>query len=215
MRRIFSEESGVFGRLKHAYFSVPSRRARAASVAFNARKTLLQSFLMGMVFLVFGSFCACFLETALRFQGWPLPGFRCPATPALLLFVAGFFVAHWSAWVLVRWGEGTPLPLDATNHLVVVGPYRWVRNPMTCASLVQGAAFGLLLGSPLVLLYVVCGALVWNFGARPWEEADMEAHFGPEFRAYRQHVRCWIPRAFPFTSCSSEEGQNVDSAEQI
>ena len=215
MRRVFWLEGDVFGRLKRLYFSIPSRRARRASVAFNARKTLIQSFFMGMMFLIIGSLCACFLETALRFRGWPLPGFRFPVAPVLGLFVAGFFIAHWSAWVLVFYGEGTPLPLDATHRLVVKGPYRWVRNPMACASLTQGAAVGFLLGSPLVLLYVLCGAVLWNFAARPWEEADMEARFGEDFRAYRRQVRCWIPRLCPYSPPRGlAEGQNVECAKK-
>ncbi len=213
MRRVFWLEGDVFGRLKRLYYAVPSRRARRAPVAFNARKTLIQSFFMGMTFLIIGSLCACLLETMLHFGGWPLPGFRFPFAPALILFVAGFFIAHWSAWVLVFYGEGTPLPLDATHHLVVKGPYRWVRNPMACASLTQGAAIGLLLGSPLVLLYVLCGAFLWNVLARPWEEADMEARFGEEFCAYRRAVHCWRPRFAPYSSrFHFTEGQNVDNA---
>ncbi len=71
---------------------------------------------------------------------------------------------------------------------------------MACASLIQGVAVGLALGSPLVLVYVLCGALAWNFGARPWEEADMEARFGEEFQRYTNAVRCWIPRLRPYSS---------------
>lgn len=70
---------------------------------------------------------------------------------------------------------------------------------MACASLLQGVAVGFALGSPLVLLYVLCGALTWNTLARPWEEADMEARFGDAFVNYKQAVRCWLPRLHPFS----------------
>jgi protein-S-isoprenylcysteine O-methyltransferase Ste14 len=65
---------------------------------------------------------------------------------------------------------------------------------MAMCSLGQGIGVGLWLGSPLVLLYVLIGGLLWNIIARPWEERDMEARFGDAFRHYRAQVRCWIPR---------------------
>ncbi len=67
-------------------------------------------------------------------------------------------------------GAGTPLPLDPAVRLVLVGPYRHVRNPMAIAGLAQGAGVGLMLGSPGVLAYVAAGLLFWNFVVRRWEE---------------------------------------------
>lgn len=198
MRRVFGLESG-WQRLKGFYFAIPARRARPASVIFNTFKTLVQSGLLWLVFLGVGPFCAFEVESKLRLGGWPVPRFGVPLVGCVSLFCGGWLVAWSSAWVLIRWGQGTPLPLDATNRLVVRGPYRWIRNPMACASLVQGVAVGLALGSPLVLLYVLCGALMWNTLARPWEEADMEARFGVQFQNYKQAVRCWLPRLYPYS----------------
>ena len=102
----------------------------------------------------------------------------------------------------MRWGQGTPLPVDSTNRLVIRGPYRWIRNPMATASLLQGAAMGLWFGSPLMLLYVVAGAALWNFAVRPWEEADLGARFGADYQSYRQSVRCWLLRWSPYSPAS-------------
>ena len=199
MRRFFGLASGIWRRLKRAYFAIPVRRARPASIAFNTFKTLVQSLLMWLVFLGIGPLCVWAIESKLRLCGWPVARFWAAPEGAMGLFCLGWCVAWTSAWVLIRWGQGTPLPLDATNRLVVRGPYRWIRNPMAFASLIQGVAVGLALGSPGVLAYVLCGALAWNFGARPWEEADMEARFGEEFKRYKNAVRCWIPRLRPYS----------------
>jgi protein-S-isoprenylcysteine O-methyltransferase Ste14 len=91
-------------------------------------------------------------------------------------------------------GAGTPLPSAMPNHLVIAGPYRWVRNPMAVAGITQGVAVGLVLGSWLVIAYSMIGSLLWNYAVRPLEEADLEERFGAEFRQYRDAVRCWIPR---------------------
>jgi len=80
------------------------------------------------------------------------------------------------------------------NRLVIAGPYRFVRNPMAMAGVVQGAAVGLMLASWLVVAYAIAGSLVWNSVVRPLEEADLESRFGDEFLRYRMSVRCWVPR---------------------
>ena len=214
MRRIFGEESSVFGRLKRLPYAVPARRARPASVAFNTFKTLVQAFWMWLIFLGIGPVCVWKFETFLLQRGLALARFPGSLALSIPLFVAGWFVAWASAWALIRWGEGTPLPFDATNKLVVRGPYLWVRNPMACASLLQGAAVGLFLGSPLVLAYIALGALLWNFLARPWEERDLEGQFGDDYRAYKRAVRCWWPRLPPFSlPLQSEVATNGQSVE--
>ncbi|WP_378148084.1 methyltransferase family protein [Cnuibacter sp. UC19_7] len=108
----------------------------------------------------------------------------------------------WSGVTMSALGDGTPLPAAMTTRLVVAGPYRWVRNPMALAGITQGAAVGLLLGSWLVVLYAVAGSAVWNLVVRPHEEDDLEARFGPDFVAYRTHVRCWLPRLTPYAPVS-------------
>jgi protein-S-isoprenylcysteine O-methyltransferase Ste14 len=101
----------------------------------------------------------------------------------------------WSAVVMAREGRGTPLPVDARREMVVSGPYAFVRNPMAMASLGQGAAVGLFLGSPLVLAYVAIGAWMWQCLARPVVEYDLVRSFGARYAAYRSAVRCWLPNA--------------------
>jgi protein-S-isoprenylcysteine O-methyltransferase Ste14 len=91
-------------------------------------------------------------------------------------------------------GGGTPMPTDCPRELVLVGPYRHIRNPMAVAGLTQGVAVGLMLGSPAVILYAVVGGPVWHLFVRPWEEADLERRFGDPYRRYRAAVCCWLPR---------------------
>lgn len=110
-----------------------------------------------------------------------------------LLAVFSLFGLY-SAYTMVRHGNGTPLPLDQTKRLVVKGPYRYVRNPMAIAGLGQGIAVSLLLGSVHIFIYTLVGAVLWQFVVRPIEEKNMAARFGSEYERYRNEVRCWIPR---------------------
>jgi hypothetical protein len=51
-----------------------------------------------------------------------------------------------------------------------------------------------MLGSWIVVVYALLGSLVWNYVVRPHEEHDLEERFGAQYRAYRDAVRCWVPR---------------------
>ena len=110
-----------------------------------------------------------------------------------LLFVAFSGLGLWSAYAMVRWGRGTPLPLDQTQVLVVSGPYRLVRNPMAVAGVGQGLAVALGFGSWAVLVYSLLGAVLWHWVVRPLEEADLLGRFGAGYVAYRGRVGLWWP----------------------
>ena len=165
---------------------------------------------MWTAFLIVLPWLIWHLEGRLLANGWPIARFASLRLVALALFALGWAIAWASAWNLVKWGRGTPLPIDATNALVIRGPYRYIRNPMATASLLQGAAIGAWLGSPLIVVYVIAGALSWNYAARPWEEADLRARFGPDYESYRQSVRCWLPRLSPYRQSQGDvKGQGA------
>lgn len=111
-----------------------------------------------------------------------------------VLFLVFSLFGLYSSYHLVKFGIGTPLPLDQTQKLVVSGPYRWVRNPMAVAGIGQGVAVSMYLQSLPVLVYTLMGALLWQWFVRPAEEEDMYKRFGEEYWAYKQEVKCWLPR---------------------
>src|SRR5262249_29469260 len=133
------------------------------------------------------------LEARLGLSWWRFDGVV-SRTAGVVLFLLGGALGLTSGVVMAVHGRGTPLPADCARELVVVGPYRFVRNPMAIAGLGQGVAVGLFLGSPLVIAYAPAGGPIWDHFVRPWEEADLEARFGGPYRHYRASVRCWLPR---------------------
>lgn len=151
--------------------------------------------------VIFWGFFLAAIPLALAFleQRWglaiPFPSIAAPLGGLLLLLASTLGI--WSAAAMSTSGAGTPLPAAMPNRLVVVGPYRFVRNPMAIAGITQGVAVGLMLSSWLVIAYAIAGSLVWNYAVRPLEEADLEARFGDAFRRYRMSVRCWWPHLTP------------------
>jgi protein-S-isoprenylcysteine O-methyltransferase Ste14 len=109
------------------------------------------------------------------------------------MFAVGSALGLWSCVTMAVCGRGTPLPAATARELVVRGPYRFVRNPMAVAGVVQTVAVGLWAGSWVVVVVAMAGAVVWDVVIRPAEEADLAARFGAGYDDYRRAVRCWVP----------------------
>lgn len=159
-------------------------------VATNLRDTALQTLAFWSLFLGIIPIVISLVER--RWQlALDLPAVALPVGAVLL--IGGTALGVWSGTTMATVGGGTPLPAAMPNRLVIAGPYRFVRNPMAVAGIVQGVGVGLMLSSWMVVGYAILGSLVWNTAIRPLEEADLEARFGQAFRRYRREVRCWLP----------------------
>ena len=65
----------------------------------------------------------------------------------LLLIVVGWLFANWAVRDQFSLGKGTPIPLMATQKLVVKGPYTYCRNPMTLGTAIFYLGAAIWLGS--------------------------------------------------------------------
>ena len=120
-----------------------------------------------------------------------------------VVLVAGLAVLVDAFARFVREGAGTPAPVAPPEHLVVGGPYRYVRNPMylAVASTIVGQA--LLLGQLILLPYAALfGLAVWAF-TRWYEEPTLRRQFGAEYDDYLRAVPGWWPRRTPWSSASA------------
>jgi protein-S-isoprenylcysteine O-methyltransferase Ste14 len=167
------------------------RRAAEGTVRRHVIATLAQIVLFWSFFLYVVPSTLLILEKGL---GAPSFTFAGQSVLGLGLLVAFSSLGLWSGMTIAGHGRGTPLPFDATNRLVIEGPYGYVRNPMVIAGLGQGASVGVLWGSWIVLAYVALGAGIWQWIVRPAEERDLGATFGEDYSDYVRYVRCWAPR---------------------
>jgi len=123
----------------------------------------------------------------------------------LIAFVSlslGLTLAYRTVSLFIHEGEGTPAPWDPPQKLVILGPYRYVRNPM-----ITGAVF-ILIGELLFLgsFYILCWACIFFIGNHFWfvffEEKGLEKRFGQSYLEYKKHVPRWIPRQTPYEGIS-------------
>jgi len=126
----------------------------------------------------------------------PLP-LGVPRVLCLMLGLASAALNLWSGAAMSTYGEGTPLPQDTARRLVVRGPYRFIRNPMAASGVGMVLCLGLGLRSWSVVVAALGTGLVWHFGARPPEEADLLDRFGYDYAAYRRAVPLWRFRLPP------------------
>jgi len=123
------------------------------------------------------------------------PAFGGAAAAGWLLIAAGIAVYFACAfWGFAVRGRGTPLPLDAPKTLVVVGPYRVVRNPMywsvAFVMLGEAAVFHSVALLQLVAAFAV-GVILFVLSI---EEPGLRAKFGAEYEQYCLQVPRWLPR---------------------
>ncbi|MGO2860481.1 MAG: methyltransferase family protein [Brevibacterium sp.] len=196
---------------------IPSHRLIVGPFAFRASHTRIRSRLLVRTTVQLVIFWGVFLIVlpaiinALE-DRWNL-SFKFP----ILVVVAGFallafstVLGVWSARAIANFGSGTPLPAEMANHLVVRGPYAFVRNPMAIAGIGQGMAIGLLIGSWLIVVYALAGSLLWNWLIRPHEEADLRDRFGAEYVEYTRRVSCWFPRGRAFDDDAEGEPETEE-----
>jgi protein-S-isoprenylcysteine O-methyltransferase Ste14 len=154
-----------------------------------------------------------------------LPGVVLIIIPALILWWTNSFKPGWglSGWLIIfpyllgfislgvgltllistirlfaNRGKGTLAPWDPPKHLVVEGPYRYVRNPMHSGVFISLYGEGLLFGSVPILIFVTAVFVFHWFYIPLVEERWLKEKFGEEYLVYKRNVPTWIPRLTPW-----------------
>jgi protein-S-isoprenylcysteine O-methyltransferase Ste14 len=114
--------------------------------------------------------------------------------------VLGFAVALRCVWDFGHTGRGTPVPIAPPQRLVVVGFYRYVRNPMYVGFIVGWLGLWVIFGRAslaALTIAVIAVAFVVLF-VWLYEEPTLRRKFGAEYDEYCRNVPRWIPRLRPW-----------------
>ena len=115
---------------------------------------------------------------------------------AVVPSVLGFAVAMRCVWDFGRTGHGTPSPIAPPKRLVVVGFYRYVRNPMYLGFFTGWTGLWVVFGrANLAAIAVACLVVLGvNLFVMFYEEPTLRKMFGAEYEEYCRNVRRWAPR---------------------
>ena len=130
-----------------------------------------------------------------RRMQWP------PIAPTPVNLIVGFvlilpsgLLGLWANHSQFTIGRGTPVPLMATQELIVQPPYTYSRNPMALGAIGMYLGVALLFHSlgAVVVVGLFAAALLTYINRA--EETEMAARFGQEYLAYKQRTPFLIPR---------------------
>ena len=117
---------------------------------------------------------------------------------ALVLAATGIALAGSTVRLMLHYGEGPPAPWDPTRKLVLMGPYRHVRNPMISGALLILLSEAIFFQSWLIYFWWFA-FLIFNLLYIPLvEEKNLEDRFGEDYLLYKTHVPRWIPTVRPW-----------------
>ncbi len=106
----------------------------------------------------------------------------------------GLIVLLWCVRDFYVSGKGTLAPWDPPRHLVVVGLYRFARNPMYLGVLLVVGGWALVMSSPLLAGYLLLLAGGFHLRVVRYEEPWLATQFGSEWSAYSAAVPRWLLR---------------------
>jgi protein-S-isoprenylcysteine O-methyltransferase Ste14 len=156
--------------------------------------------IVSVLFVVFGG-----PAFALVYIPFWITHFRVPAAEpasqivvAAALIVAGAAPAFESMKRFVVVGRGTLVPAVPTEHLVVSGMYRRVRNPMYVGILIALAGEAMLFRSRGVVVLAISMWLIAHFFVYFYEEPTLNKRYGDAYLRFKRNVPRWFPRLTPW-----------------
>ena len=142
-----------------------------------------------------------FMIPKLVFDQWlELPtffSFTIRIIPAAVLIALGAYFLPVSTKAQRVMGKGTPMPLKATQKLVIGKPYSYCRNPLYFGLINFFLGISILIGSASSLVMVFIFSTVILAYIKLIEEKELEKRYGVDYLEYKKSTPLLIPR-LPF-----------------
>lgn len=122
--------------------------------------------------------------------------------PGLVIMTLGATVLIWCVRDFYISGKGTLAPWDPPKSLVIVGLYRFVRNPMYVGVLLLVMGWAVFLYSPLLSVYTGLLAIGFHIRVIRHEEPWLDSEFQEAWWMYKAAVSRWVPRLSPWENRS-------------
>lgn len=155
----------------------------------NAERGAAVRFPPPLVFLI-----ATLVGVAVRYTVAPAPvpvDRMVSAVSGVLILAAGIALARSALTLQKRTGQD-PKPWKPTPELIVMGPYRFTRNPMYVGATILQIGLGIALNNLWVSLFALPALAAVHFIAVLPEEKYLTAKFGQPYVAYLDRVRRYL-----------------------
>lgn len=90
-------------------------------------------------------------------------------------------------------GKGTLAPWQPPKKLIIVGLYRYVRNPMVSSIFLMLLGEAMFFYSKAIFIWFLIFMVLNCFFLIFWEEPRLAKRFGEEYKHYQRTVPRWIP----------------------
>lgn len=110
-----------------------------------------------------------------------------------LMVLLGAIYALWSIISQLTRAKGTPLPMMATQKLLIDGPFKHSRNPMGFGAICMYLGMAIIVGSITSIIVVIFFLLLLVLWIKKVEEKEMEIRFGQDYVDYKKTTPFMIP----------------------
>ena len=114
-----------------------------------------------------------------------------------VLIIVGIFFLLWTIKVQREIGKGTPMPLMATQKLIIQKPYSYCRNPLAFGLINFYFGISILIGSISSVVAVAIFSVIILLYNKFIEEKELEKRYGNDYTAYKQTTPFLFPRLKP------------------
>ena len=115
-----------------------------------------------------------------------------------IIGIFGLLLFCYTVFLFKTIGKGTLAPWSKKQKLVVIGPYRYCRNPMISAVLLILVGETLFLSSWELFAWALIFFIINTTYFIVYEEPRLLKQFGDEYQSYKQQVPRWFPSLKPY-----------------
>ena len=126
------------------------------------------------------------------------PWLRSGFSAGYVVIGLGFSLLLWCVRDFYVSGKGTLAPWCPPQNLVVVGLYRFLRNPMYVSVLLVLVGWCIASGSTILIIYTLSIAAMFHLRVLRHEELWLAKEFGEDWWVYSKAVGRWVPRLTPW-----------------
>jgi protein-S-isoprenylcysteine O-methyltransferase Ste14 len=114
----------------------------------------------------------------------------------IISIIIGGFLGLWTIFAQIKLASGSPFPMMPTKKLIIVGPFKYCRNPMTLGTIIAYSGVAIWVGSYTALSLVILFASMLIVYIKMIEEKELALRFGQDYMEYKKNTPFILPINF-------------------